>query len=99
MALTKKQKEVFDFIESYSHTHGYAPTQQEIKDHFGFKSFGSVQRYIKYLVNAGLLICDLNARRGLKVAYSESKEREIPLLGDVAAGNPIEAIENPEPLT
>ena len=98
MGITKKQKEVFDYIDRYSQDFGYAPTQKEIKDHFGFKSFGSVQRYIKYLVNAGYLEGDWNARRGLKtVSHQEDYNiADIPLLGKIAAGNPIEAIENPD---
>lgn len=104
MAITKKQKEVFDYICDYSSQNGYAPTQREIKDHFGFKSFGSVQAYLKYLMSAGYLETDWNARRGITLASSEDTNRkavspsdvqDIPWLGDVAAGIPIEAIENP----
>lgn len=99
MSITKKQKEVLDYITSYTRREGYAPTQKEIKEHFGFKSFGSVQRYIKYLANAGFLEGDWNARRGLKVVEentqvsSPSLTAEVPFLGKVAAGIPIEAIE------
>lgn len=104
MALTDKQKEVYDFIRSYADTHGYAPTQKEIKEHFELKSFGSVQRYIKYLVDAGLIECDWNARRGLKLVdeaevHTRSTPQdaaEIPLLGKVAAGIPIEALSHPD---
>lgn len=104
MAITKKQKEVFDYICDYTRNNGYAPTQREIKDHFGFKSFGSVQAYLKYLVNAGYLETDWNARRGITLAADEPARpskvsvadvEEIPWLGNVAAGIPIEAIENP----
>ena len=55
MSLTKKQKQVYDFIFEYIKANQFAPTQQEILDYFGFKSFGSVQRYIKYLIQQGLL--------------------------------------------
>jgi len=55
MALTKKQKEVLDFITGYVRENGYSPTQKEIQEHFGFKSLGSVQDYIKYLTNGGYL--------------------------------------------
>ncbi len=102
MALTKKQKEVLDYIHEYYQRNGLAPTQREIKDYFNLKSFGSVQRYIKYLADAGYIENDWNARRGLKVVEEHLPETththnglEIPLLGNVAAGNPIEAIENP----
>ena len=106
MALTKKQKEVFDYIKSYFDENGFSPTQKEIKDHFGLKSFGSVNRYIKYLNEADLIELDWNARRGIKLLSSDNKPSEaeiktinsdvtdVPLLGDVAAGIPIEAIEN-----
>ncbi|MCK5883197.1 MAG: transcriptional repressor LexA [Bacteriovoracaceae bacterium] len=102
MGITKKQKAVYDFINNYDDANGLAPTQKEIKEHFGLKSFGSVQRYLKYLVDAGYLKMDWNARRGLKVVTEDessnnksSATEEIPLLGLIAAGNPIEAIENP----
>lgn len=92
--------DVYHFISSYLEQNGRAPTQKEIKDHFGLKSFGSVQRYIQYLANAGLLETDWNARCGIKVQnasaprpHDEANEDFIPLLGNVAAGNPILAIE------
>ncbi|MBT7608651.1 MAG: transcriptional repressor LexA [Bacteriovoracaceae bacterium] len=113
MSITKKQKEILDYVISYTQEYGYSPTQKEIKEHFGFKSFGSVQRYIKYLTNDGYLQTDWNARRGLKVvqngdnkvpSHLENQKQTsidessviIPLLGNVAAGIPIEAIENPD---
>ena len=109
MGMTQKQLEVYQFICSYWEKKGIAPTQREIKDHFGLRSFGSVQRYIKYLQEQGMLESDWNERRGLRPKQQEagdnilnlnkasvsSNEIEIPLLGDIAAGNPIEAIENP----
>ncbi len=102
MGITKKQKEVLDFIKGYWDKHQVAPTQKEIKEAFALKSFGSVQRYLKYLKDSGHLENDWNARRGLKPVSESSKAIEveagieIPLLGDVAAGIPIEAIENPD---
>lgn len=100
MALTKKQKEVYDYIASYQDHHGHSPTQNEIKDHFGLKSLGSVQKYLQYLNKEGVLETQWNHRRGIEVKSSQnpivdSDSEHIPLLGLVAAGNPIEAIENP----
>ncbi|MBT3235445.1 MAG: transcriptional repressor LexA [Bdellovibrionales bacterium] len=96
MGLTKKQLEVYDFIKQYHQQEGLAPTQAEIKDHFGFKSYGSVQRYIKYLTEAGMLTSGWNERRGLTPTTDmQESEFEIPLLGLVAAGDPILALENP----
>lgn len=94
MALTKKQKEVLDFITEYVRENGYSPTQKEIQEHFGFKSLGSVQDYIRYLTNGGYLNNDSHSVRGLMPATVQQHSEEIPLLGSIAAGVPIEAIEN-----
>lgn len=94
MALTKKQKEVLDFITDYVRENGYSPTQKEIQENFGFKSLGSVQDYIKYLTNGGYLQNDSHSVRGLMPATVQQNTEEIPLLGEIAAGVPIEAIEN-----
>ena len=97
MALTLKQKQVYDFISAYWQKHTLAPTQREIKEHFHLKSFGSVQRYINYLKAEGLLSNDWNVRRGLKpLPRLAAQEGEIPLLGLIAAGRPIEPLENPQ---
>lgn len=99
MSLTKKQKQVYDFICEYIEQNEYSPTQLEIKEHFGFKSLGSVQDYIKYLKNSGHIQNDSNSVRGLTpVAQQTTTEPtiEIALHGKVAAGNPIEAFEGDE---
>jgi repressor LexA len=94
MALTKKQKEVLDFITDYVRENNFSPTQKEIQENFGFKSLGSVQDYIKYLTQGGYLQNDSHSVRGLMPATVQQNTEEIPLLGNVAAGVPIEAIEN-----
>jgi SOS regulatory protein LexA len=94
MALTKKQKDVLDFITEYVRENGISPTQKEIQENFGFKSLGSVQDYIKYLTNGGYLVNDSHSVRGLMPATVQQNSEEIPLLGSIAAGTPIEAIEN-----
>lgn len=103
MSLTKKQKQVLDFIISYIEENEISPTQMEIKEYFNFKSLGSVQDYIKYLKNAGYLENDTNSVRGLTpidpTAQDNSNSIEISLHGKVAAGNPIEAIEGNETVT
>ena len=99
MAITKKQKEIYDYIVAYNKEYGHSPTQKEIKEHFGLKSFGSVQKYLQYLNKEGLLESQWNQRRSLEIKSASSEvdsdSDQIPLLGLVAAGNPIEAIENP----
>lgn len=99
MALTKKQKQVYDFIYYYIQENSYAPTQQEIKRHFGFRSLGSVQDYIRYLSQAEYIRNDSNATRGLEALVPLEKRESLanenalislPLLGSVAAGLPME---------
>ena len=97
--LTKKQKLVLEYIQNYIRTEGISPTQREIKDHFELKSFGSVQRYLKYLKDAGFLTFNWNSKRGIELTENEkesSNTLEIPILGKIAAGLPIEAIDSGE---
>ncbi|NLC72038.1 MAG: transcriptional repressor LexA [Desulfuromonadaceae bacterium] len=91
--LTPKQKKLIDFIRSFTERSGYAPSQQEIADAFGFRSLGTVQNYLVRLERQGFLAKDLNARRGMKVLCPEVRGIELPLAGTVAAGKPIEAVE------
>lgn len=98
--LTPKQKAVLDFIESYGEENGYAPSQQEIARHFGFASLGTVQNYLVRLERHGLLKKTWNARRGSQVVRPqpplEHAAVPIPLVGRVAAGRPIEAVQAEE---
>lgn len=98
MALTPKQKQVFDFVSSYKAEHGYAPSQQEIAKNFGFRSLGTVQNYLVRLEREGILRKTWNARRGMEVApiTTQSPTVPLPLLGRVAAGRPIEVITQEE---
>ena len=95
--LTPKQKQVLDFISDYTRRHEYAPSQHEIARHFGFKSLGTVQHYLVQLGEQGYLQKSWNARRGTRV-NNTATSFELPLLGRVAAGLPIEAIESRETL-
>jgi len=87
MGLTDKQQKVLEFITGYSEEHSYAPSRQEIANHFGFSSLGTVEDYLKSLEAGGFLQRSAGGRRNLTVI---SKDRMLPLLGKVAAGRPIE---------
>lgn len=102
MSLTKKQNQVYKYIYQYYYAKGVPPTQTEIKEHFGLRSLGSVQQYLKYLKESGYIVTEWNQRRGIfpQVDLEESNPKsfsvvEVPLLGNIAAGNPLAAIENP----
>jgi repressor LexA len=88
--LTDKQKAIYDYIYQYTLSSGHPPTQKEIGEHFQLKSLGSVQKYLKYLIDAGLLENNKNARRGIVLTSPPPKgdQCELPLLGKVAAGIP-----------
>jgi len=94
--LTPKQKAVFDYITSFIDRYGYPPSQQEIAGFFGFRSLGTVQNYLVRLVREGVLSKDWNSKRGLQVIQPKGNAIELPLVGLVAAGKPIEAIETPD---
>jgi repressor LexA len=94
--LTPKQKNILDFIQAFAEREGYPPSQQEIARTFGFRSLGTVQNYLVRLEREGLLSRDWNARRGLRVLRPKLNALELPLVGTVAAGKPIEAIETPD---
>lgn len=96
--LTPKQKQVLDYLLEFKQTHGFSPSQQEIARNFGFKSLGTVQHYLVRLEELGLISKTWNARRGAQAVGVQKTSFELPLLGRVAAGRPIEAIEMQESL-
>lgn len=96
--LTPKQKKILDFISSYTRKHLYSPSLEEIAKHFKLKAVSTVHQYIETLKNKGYLKKEENQPRGVKPLKETSNIIEIPLLGYIAAGQPIEAIENPETL-
>lgn len=97
MYLTKRQKEILDFIRDFLEEHGYAPTLEEIGAHFGLSSPATVYKHVDQLVQKGYLRKAPHQGRGLQLVDPEPvRTVEIPLLGQVAAGGPVEAIPVPE---
>lgn len=94
MNLTKRQKEILDFIKGYRAKQGISPTQREIRERFGLSSFGTVQKHLKRLEEKGALSREWNRSRGIAPA-NETVSR-VPLLGAVAAGRPIEPFPDEE---
>ena len=95
MNLTKRQKEILDFLRAYREAHGISPTQREIREEFGLSSFGTVQKHLKRLEEKGALSREWNRSRGVAPAEDKSG-RAVPLLGLVAAGRPIEPFPDEE---
>ena len=90
MNLTKRQKEILDYIRTYRGDHGISPTQREIRERFQLSSFGTVQKHLKRLEEKGALSRDWNRSRGIAPREEPPASRGVPLLGLVAAGRPIE---------
>ena len=93
--LTPKQKEVLDFITAFHSKKGYSPSLEEMAKRFK-KSIPTIHQFIESLVKKGYLNKTENASRG--IVPNADLGIEIPLLGFIAAGEPIEPIENPEPI-
>ena len=93
MHLTKRQREIFDYIRDFLEREGYAPSLEEIGENFGLSSVATVHKHVQNLVAKGLLRKSWNRSRSLELVQDRgAPAREIPLLGAVAAGTPIEAV-------
>lgn len=95
MYLTKVQKEIFDYIENFIRSNGYAPSMEEIAQHFSYTSLATVHKHLTHLQQKKLIRRKRNSSRSIELIAVESDQQgwEVPLLGFVAAGKPIEAIQ------
>lgn len=94
-ALTKRQKEIFEFIQNFIDENGYAPSFREIAYYFEFSSTGTVAEYVSILEEKGYLTREAVSARSLQLtpSFASSFDMfEIPLEGVIDAGKPIEAI-------
>jgi len=101
--LTDRQQAILDFITEFVETNGYPPTYREIGANFGIASTFGVKRHIDALVKKGYLQIESNSSRSLSIIHNQTNEPtvnknmvEIPVVGRVAAGFPILAVENIE---
>lgn len=101
--LTPRQKEVLDFIQERVHSGGLPPTVREIGDRFAISSTNGVRSVLSALIRKGYIKRSARISRGLEILQpepapdsesSESRFWEIPILGKVAAGTPIMAVQN-----
>jgi repressor LexA len=113
MALTRRQKQVYDFISSFVDRNGYSPSFEEIAEGLGLSSLATVHKHITNLEEKGLLRRDYNRSRSIDLlkprgamkqslavaAAAASNGMSLPLMGRIAAGRPLEAMENPESIS
>ncbi len=100
--LTNRQKDVLDFVKSYIVSHGYPPTVREIGSALGINSPATIHAHLKNLEKKGIIRKDNSKNRAIELLveneYIPENEKviEVPLLGKITAGSPIEAIETPD---
>ena len=100
--LTRRQNEILDYIKSYIVAHGYPPTIREIGNELGLSSPATIHAHLANLAKKGVIKKDDTKNRAIELLveneYAKPQDdliAEVPLLGKITAGNPIEAIENP----
>jgi repressor LexA len=98
MPLTKRQKEILDFLEEFLAGNGYPPSFEEIARNFGYTSLATVHEHLENLRQKGYIRKSYNASRSIELVPVgiQVSAVELPLLGSVAAGVPIEAVEDQE---
>jgi repressor LexA len=111
MALTKRQRQVYDFISGFVQKKGYSPSFEEIGEGMGLSSLATVHKHLTNLEKKGLLRRDYNRSRSIDVvperrakafaaaAAAAAAETSLPLVGRIAAGKPVETFEQPETIS
>ena len=100
MPLTKRQREILNYLATYSEQNGYAPSFEEIAETFEYSSLATVHEHLTNLERKGYIKRSYNESRAIEILPSDATPRalELPILGSVAAGLPIESIEQGDTL-
>ncbi len=102
MAVTRRQKEVLDFISTFVERNGYSPSFEEIARGLDLKSLATVHKHITNLQNKGALQRGHNRSRSIDILPQRSRTRSLdrlPLMGRIVAGLPVEAVQNVESIS
>ncbi len=107
MAITKRQRQVYDFIADFVVRNGYSPSFEEIGEALSLSSLATVHKHISNLESKGLLKRDYNRSRSIDVVPMKGKVKtaaaesrfELPLVGRIAAGRPVEQVQQPETIS
>jgi len=108
MAITRRQRQIYDFISRFVAEKGYSPSFEEIAEGMELNSLATVHKHITNLEKKGLLTRDYNRSRSIDLLPPKGKLKQamgvntamvLPLLGRIAAGQPIEAVQNPETIS
>jgi repressor LexA len=109
MALTRRQRQIYDFIADFVQKNGYSPSFEEIGAGMGLSSLATVHKHISNLETKGLLKRDYNRSRSIDLVAPKGKMKmavaaaaapmSLPLVGRIAAGLPVETFESPESIS
>lgn len=94
MILTKRQKQILDYLRDFIEKNGYAPSLIEISKHFNLNSISTIHKHLIHLEEKGLIRRHWNRARAIEVVSSQPnpEARDVPLAGLISAGQPIEAV-------
>ncbi len=98
MPLTRRQREILTYLQDYADDRGYAPSFEEIAAHFNYNSLATVHEHLTNLERKGYIRRSYNESRAIEILPSDvfARALDLPLLGTVAAGAPIEAMTHNE---
>lgn len=97
MPLTKRQRDILDFLRKYLQQNNYAPSLEEIANHFDIASLNAVYKHLQILEERGFISRQSNRARSIKILDEKSADQAaLPLLGKIAAGQPIDPVTNPD---
>jgi repressor LexA len=101
LPLTKRQREILDYLNEFIAQHGYAPSLEEIGRRFGLSSLATVHKHLTNLQEKGFIKRAWNRSRSVELVPTRAAGRavELPMLGYVAAGMPIEAVASNETIS
>jgi repressor LexA len=101
LPLTKRQREILDYLNEFIQQHGYAPSLEEVGRRFGLSSLATVHKHLTNLQEKGFIKRAWNRSRSVELVQTKLGARavELPLLGFVAAGAPIEAVATAESIS
>ena len=96
IALTSRQQQVLDFIRAFMETEGAPPTRAEIAEAIGFRSVNAAEEHLRALVRKGVLTVLPGVSRGIRLSGRGGRRHGLPIIGRVAAGQPLFAEQNVE---
>ena len=96
MHLTKRQREIYEHLRDHIRSQGYAPSIAEIGKQFNLSSPATVHKHLSHLEEKGLIRKQQNLSRAIEVVPEPDDTMSYPLLGEIAAGKPIEALDQRE---